>query len=57
MFRAESNEKLAYNSWFKLTDMTGTTPARIDLFAQLLWRAKPVIGPFDAAVVIDLFYK
>ncbi|WP_277591844.1 fimbrial protein [Pseudomonas chlororaphis] len=57
LFRAESNEKLAYNSWFKLTDMTGTTPARIDLFAQLLWRAKPVIGPFDAAVVIDLFYK
>jgi len=57
LLRAENNEKLAYNSWFKLTDMTGTTPARIDLLAQLFWRAKPVIGPFDAAVVIDLFYK
>ncbi|MGY3256072.1 fimbrial protein [Pseudomonas chlororaphis] len=57
LLREENNEKLAYNSWFKLTDMTGASPIKVDLLAQLFWRAKPVLGPFSAAVIIDLFYK
>lgn len=57
LLRAENKEKLAYNSWFKLTDMTGENPASVDLLAQLFWRTKPVLGPFEAAVVIDMFYQ
>ena len=57
ILRSETQEKLAFNDWFKLTDMSGSTPASIDLNTQLIWRKKPVAGPFNAAVLVDMYYK
>ncbi|SFP40029.1 fimbrial protein [Ralstonia sp. NFACC01] len=57
ILRSATQEKLAFNDWFKLTDMSGSTPASISLDTQLVWRKKSVPGPFNAAVVIDLYYK
>ncbi|KVT68462.1 hypothetical protein WK54_29440 [Burkholderia ubonensis] len=57
ILRASNQEKLPYNAWFRLTDMSGSTPASINLDTQLIWRKKPVAGPFNAAIVIDMFYK
>lgn len=57
ILRSETQEKLAFNDWFKLTEMSGSTPASIDLNTQLIWRKKPVAGPFNAAVLVDMYYK
>ncbi|CAJ0785583.1 hypothetical protein LMG19083_01319 [Ralstonia psammae] len=57
ILRSGTQEKLAFNDWFKLTDMSGSTPASINLDAQLVWRKQPVVGPFNGAVAVELYYK
>ncbi|WDG54073.1 fimbrial protein [Pseudomonas chlororaphis] len=57
LVRADNQEKIPFSTWFKLTDLAGTSAVRTDFRADLIWRDKTVIGPFDAAVAVDMFYK
>lgn len=56
---AVSGNPLAYNELFHLAELLGETHAsQADFNAQLLWNStRPQVGPFDAEVMVDLFYK
>lgn len=57
LIKADTREKVPFSTWFKLTDLTGTSAVKTDFRADLIWRDKAVPGPFDAAVAVDMFYK
>ena len=50
---------LRYNEPFHLADLTaGDQTASVDFNAELVWNSKnPTAGPFEAEVMVDLFYK
>ena len=50
---------LRYNEPFHLADLLGDDKAaRVDFEAELVWQTKtPKAGPFEAEVMVDLFYK
>ncbi|AHG42374.1 pilus protein [Pseudomonas syringae CC1557] len=50
---------LQYNEPFHLADLLGEThAARADFNAELVWNnARPKPGPFEAEIMVDLFYK
>lgn len=50
---------LRYNEPFHLADLTtGNPTASVDFNAELVWNSKnPTAGPFEAEVMVDLFYK
>lgn len=54
-----SNEVVRYNQVFPLADLLGDTHAASAEFnAELLWQSsRTVPGPFEADVMIDLYYK
>ncbi|RMQ44553.1 hypothetical protein ALQ04_01762 [Pseudomonas cichorii] len=54
-----SNTPLRYNELFHLTDLQGENQTgRADFNAELLWQTtRPKAGPFEAEVMVDLFYK
>lgn len=55
---ADSEQALRYNEPFALSELHRTTDARREFLAELLWQAaNPRPGPFEAEVMIDLFYK
>ncbi|PIB44547.1 hypothetical protein AOA59_11140 [Pseudomonas sp. 2822-15] len=55
--RADSDQRLPFNDWFTLQTLMGSGQARNDFRADLSWRTLPIPGAFDAAVVVDMFYK
>ena len=55
--RAATNEKVPFDKWFKLADLTGRDLNSTDFKADLIWREPPKAGSFDASVIVDLFYK
>lgn len=57
--RTANNEIVRYNQLFHLADLPGDTPtATAEFNAELLWQTtRTVPGPFDADVMIDLYYK
>ncbi|WP_342623007.1 hypothetical protein [Pseudomonas alkylphenolica] len=57
LYRQETNEKVPFSTWFPLAVLTGKEYSTNEFRADLVWRANPVLGPFDASLVIDLFYK
>ena len=57
LFRVETAEKIPFNTWFKLAELTGGASSTSEFRADVIWRDSPKIGPFEAAVVVDLFYK
>lgn len=56
---AVNGESLRYNEPFHLSDLLGEThSAQADFDAELVWNsARPRVGPFDAEIMVDLFYK
>jgi type 1 fimbria pilin len=50
---------LRYNEPFHLADLLNdTASASVDFNAELIWhKANPTAGPFEAQVMVDLFYK
>ncbi|WP_268799780.1 fimbrial protein [Pseudomonas huanghezhanensis] len=56
---AGSGTPLRYNEPFHLNDLLGENySATADFNAELLWQTtSPEAGPFDAEVMVDLFYK
>ncbi|GFM86166.1 pilus protein [Pseudomonas cichorii] len=54
-----TNAPLRYNELFHLADLLGENQAaRVDFNAELLWQTtRPKAGPFEAEVMVDLFYK
>ncbi|AIG01292.1 fimbrial protein [Pseudomonas fluorescens] len=51
-------QHLPFNEWFPLAQMAGANQTtRQDFRADVKWRTLPVPGAFDAAVVVDMFYK
>lgn len=50
---------MRYNEPFYLADLLGDDQsAQVDFSAELLWTSKsPQTGPFEAEVMVDLFYK
>jgi hypothetical protein len=54
--RVDDGKALPFSKWFKLVDL-GRQPDSIDFNADLIWRAAPVMGAFEAAVVVDMTYK
>ncbi|MGE8098571.1 fimbrial protein [Pseudomonas fluorescens] len=57
LVRQETNEKIPFNTWFKLAALTEAGQIRNDFRADLIWRTAPVPGTFEAAVIVDMFYK
>lgn len=55
--RADNNTPLSFNKWFKLSDLDRLQPEFIDFNADLIWRAAPIPGRFEAAVIVDMMYK
>lgn len=55
--RSETNENVPFDTWFKLTDLTGRDQSKNDFKADLIWREPPKPGTFEASVIVDLFYK
>ncbi|RMU36321.1 hypothetical protein ALP31_05041 [Pseudomonas amygdali pv. morsprunorum] len=56
---AVSGQPLRYNEPFHLAELLGeTNAASADFNAQLLWNSNtPTPGPFNAEIMVDLFYK
>lgn len=52
-----TNRQLPFNTWFPLAQMNTSGLTRDDFRADLKWRTLPVPGAFDAAVIVDMFYK
>lgn len=59
LVNARDGTKLRYNEPFHLADLLGeTTQSSIDFNAELVWQTnQPKAGPFEAEVMVDLFYK
>ncbi|WP_426136170.1 fimbrial protein [Pseudomonas sp. PWP3-1b2] len=55
--RAESDKQLPFNTWFTLQELMGLGQSHDEFRADLKWRTPPVPGAFDAAVVVDMYYK
>jgi hypothetical protein len=57
--KAQDSSPLRYNEPFHLLDMLDNTRAATAHFnAQLVWQSeRPQAGPFEAEVMVDLFYK
>lgn len=55
--RVDNKVPVNFSEWFKLADMDRRQPESIDFNADLIWRASPVMGPFEASVVVDMMYK
>lgn len=57
--RAANNEIVRYNQIFHLADLLGDThAASVEFNAELVWQTtRTVAGPFEADVMIDLYYK
>lgn len=56
---ARDDSVLPYNEPFHLVDLLNDTQAAsVDFNAELVWqKSNPKAGPFDAEVMVDLFYK
>ncbi|RMT80643.1 fimbrial protein [Pseudomonas viridiflava] len=56
---AVNGNALRYNEPFHLAELLGETHAsQADFNAELVWNTtRPNVGPFDAEVMVDLFYK
>lgn len=59
MVNARNGTPLRYNEPFHLADLLGdTTQFSVDFNAELVWQSsQPKAGPFEAEVMVDLFYK
>ncbi|MDW8839319.1 fimbrial protein [Pseudomonas carnis] len=55
--RAESQQQLPFNNWFTLQELMGLGQSHDEFRADLKWRTLPIPGAFDAAVVVDMYYK
>ena len=55
--RAESDQPLPFNDWFTLQQLMGLGQSHDEFRADLKWRTLPKPGAFDAAVVVDMYYK
>nr|WP_253912117.1 fimbrial protein [Pseudomonas sp. CVAP\ len=55
--RVDNDETIPFSKWFKLTEMNRREPDNIDFRADLIWRADPIAGPFEASVIVDMMYK
>lgn len=57
--KAQGGAPLRYNEPFHLSDLLGENySATADFNAELLWQTeRPKPGPFEAEVMVDLFYK
>ncbi|WP_249744359.1 M23 family metallopeptidase [Pseudomonas sp. SORT22] len=55
--RVDNNEKIPFDTWFKLADLTGRELSKNDFKADLIWREPAKPGVFEASVIVDLFYK
>ncbi|WP_231421840.1 fimbrial protein [Pseudomonas sp. Leaf59] len=55
--RAESQQPLAFNTWFTLQQLMGLGQSHDEFRADLKWRSLPIPGPFEGAVVVDMYYK
>lgn len=57
--RTANNEIVRYNQTFPLAELLGDThAASVEFNAELLWQTtRTVPGPFEADVMIDLYYK
>lgn len=57
LYREDTSQTLAFNEWFALAQLNASGQTRHDFRADLKWRTLPVPGAFDAAVIVDMFYK
>ncbi|WP_095094209.1 fimbrial protein [Pseudomonas sp. Irchel 3A5] len=59
ILNARDDSVLSYNEPFHLVDLLNDTQAAsVDFNAELVWQTNtPKTGPFEAEVMIDLFYK
>lgn len=55
--REDTSQTLAFNQWFALAKLNASGQTRHDFRADLKWRTLPIPGAFDAAVIVDMFYK
>lgn len=55
--RANSQQALPFNAWFTLQTLMGQGQSSDEFRADLKWRTTPIPGAFDAAVVVDMYYK
>ncbi|MBD8567625.1 fimbrial protein [Pseudomonas syringae] len=56
---ALGGKALRYNEPFHMAELLGDTQAsRADFNAELVWNSsRPQVGPFDAQIMVDLFYR
>jgi type 1 fimbria pilin len=56
---AQNGATIPYNQPFHLADLLAQNPsAKADFDAELVWQSNtPKAGPFEAEVIVDLFYK
>ncbi len=59
ILKARDDSVLSYNEPFHLADLlSDTQAATVDFNAELVWQKNnPQAGPFEAEVMVDLFYK
>ncbi|BAO62800.1 hypothetical protein PPC_3453 [Pseudomonas protegens Cab57] len=55
--RNDSQQPLPFNDWFTLQTLMGKGQSHDEFRADLKWRSEPIPGAFDAAVVVDMYYK
>ncbi|WP_314384812.1 hypothetical protein [Pseudomonas brenneri] len=55
--RVDSQQPLPFNDWFTLPALMGQGQSHNEFRADLKWRTQPIPGVFDAAVVVDMYYK
>ncbi len=55
--RVESQQQLPFNTWFTLQELMGRGTSLDEFRADVKWRTLPIPGAFDAAVVVDMYYK
>jgi hypothetical protein len=55
--RVDNNAVIPFSKWFKLAVLDRSEPESIDFRADLIWRAPPIAGAFEAAVIVDMMYK
>ncbi|MBT9300157.1 fimbrial protein [Pseudomonas sp. TAE6080] len=55
--RVDSQQPLPFNDWFTLQALMGQGQSHNEFRADLKWRTQPIPGVFDAAVVVDMYYK
>ncbi|WP_200627847.1 fimbrial protein [Pseudomonas sp. LAM2023] len=53
----DSNIQVPFDKWFKLADLTAPGLMRNEFRADLVWRSAPILGPFEAMALVDLYYQ